>query len=435
MSRIFKLGVGRERITPKIGTNLYGYPYDRFATGVHDDLNATAFAINNGEDTFIIFSLDICSLHIQEIKIIRELINKKLGVKENNIFFSAIHTHSGPCTHESTGWGQADTSYLDEILFPRLIVAAESALSSMKDAVMGIGSTESEVGINRRQITLEGNVLLGQNPWGLFNNEMTVFSFKEPDGAPIGIIVNYGCHGTSAGNGLEITRDWSGVMVDMLEKEYGCPCALLVGALGDTGPRLPSGKTVGEIHYMEELGTVAGIDAIRAYRTIKEYRVPDFKIKSLDITLPYEPLPEYEEVKEALAALGNFDELKAVKLKIGLKYKRIIDIYEGRATKEDGFRFKATAFCLGDVAFIGFPFEVFGAICMRIALHSPFEKTLTLSNFNGSNGYFPSKGEILLGGYEVDMFKVFNGLSIDNDADTIAVQRAVDELNKLKAEI
>lgn len=435
MNKVFKLGVGREKITPKIGTNLYGYPYDRFATSVHDDLNATAFAINNGEDTFLIFSLDICSLYLEEIEIARKLINEKLGVKNNNIFFSATHTHSGPCTHKSPGWGERDTDYLDDILFPNLLIAAEKAVSSMKDAVMGVGTTQSEVGINRREIALDGNVLLGQNPFGLFNKEMTVISFREPCGAPIGIIVNYGCHGTSAGGGLEITRDWSGVMVDILEREYGCPCALLVGALGDTGPRLPNGKTTGDIHYTEELGTVAGIDAIKAYKTIKEYKVPDFKIKSFKITLPYEPLPDYEKTKEALSALGKFEELKAVKLKLGLKYKRIIDIYEGRAKKEEGFVFEATAFCLGGIAFVGFPFEVFGAIFMRIALHSPFEKTLPLCNFNGSNAYFPSKGEILLGGYEVDMFKVCHGLALDNDSDTVAVQSSIKALSELKAGI
>jgi hypothetical protein len=128
------------------------------------------------------------------------------------------------------------------------------------------------VGVNRRQITLDGEVILGQNPWGIFNKEMTVISFKEPNGDPIGVIVNYGCHGTSAGNGLEVTRDWSGVMVDMLEKELGCPAALLVGNLGDAGPRVPDGSTVGNIPYMEGLGKTAGTDALRAYNTIKEYK-------------------------------------------------------------------------------------------------------------------------------------------------------------------
>jgi hypothetical protein len=264
---------------------------------------------------------------------------------------------------------------------------------------------------------------------------MTVLSFKDMEGKCIANLIHYACHGTASAANPEITRDWYGVMVDMLEREYGCPCALLVGALGDTGPRLPNGKTTGNIRYTEELGTVAGFDAIKAYKTIKEYKVPDFKIKTFKITLPYEPLPDYEKTKEALSALGKFEELKAVKLKLGLKYKRIIDIYEGRAKKEEGFVFDATALCLGGIAFVGFPFEVFGAIFMRIALCSPYETTLPLSNFNGCNAYFPSKGEILLGGYEVDMFKVFNGLALDNDSDTVAVQSSIKALSELKADI
>jgi hypothetical protein len=72
---------------------------------------------------------------------------------------------------------------------------------------------------------------------------------------------------------------------------------------------------------------------------------------------------------------------------------------------------------------------------MRIAYHSPFGKTLLLSNANGANGYFPAKGEILLGGYEVDMFKVFNGFSIIDDADTSAVIGSVQALERLKESV
>ena len=46
---VFKVGAAKAFITPKLGTRLYGYPSDRFATSIHDDLTTTAIAVANGE--------------------------------------------------------------------------------------------------------------------------------------------------------------------------------------------------------------------------------------------------------------------------------------------------------------------------------------------------------------------------------------------------
>lgn len=77
-------------------------------------------------------------------------------------------------THTSEGWGEADNDYLDNRLTTASIESAKKALASMQPAVMGIGTVDSMAGVNRRQVTDDGEVILGQDPDGPYDPIMTV---------------------------------------------------------------------------------------------------------------------------------------------------------------------------------------------------------------------------------------------------------------------
>jgi hypothetical protein len=151
----------------------------------------------------------------------------------------------------------------------------------MVPAEIAVGETESKVGINRREQTEEGMIKLGQNPYGCYDPFMTVVAVRNAQ-TKEGILnlVHYGCHGTSAGANEEISRDWSGVMIDRMEAETGILTAFWNGAIGDVGPRLTNGKTTGSIHYTEELGGVAAEDAMRAFRQRSGYHT-EYQIHTL----------------------------------------------------------------------------------------------------------------------------------------------------------
>jgi hypothetical protein len=91
------------------------------------------------------------------------------------------------------------------------------------------------VGVNRRELKRGGYVNFGQNPWGPFDPTMTVIAVKSADGRGLLNLVHYGCHGTAAGCNHEISRDWSGMMVDRMERETGVMTAYWQGACGDMG--------------------------------------------------------------------------------------------------------------------------------------------------------------------------------------------------------
>ena len=105
--------------------------------------------------------------------------------------------------------------------------------------------------------------------------------------------------GTASGRNHEITRDWSGIMTDALEKQSGAVTAFFNGAEGDVGPRLSNGKTVGNLKYMKELGEIAAKDALKIFEKISDYTDAILSASTQKLVIPLKkriPLNEAEEI-------------------------------------------------------------------------------------------------------------------------------------------
>lgn len=442
MSTTFKIGVAREIVSPPLGTPLYGYAFQRTAKSVNDDLNVSAIAINQGNITAMMLSADIVSIGKELGDRIRMLISEETKIPTKNITFSATHTHSGPAIKTANGWGNANVEYIEEILIPQSIKAAKSALEAVEPALMGVGTTRSEVGVNRRELNIDGEILLGQNPYGVFDPEMTVISFQSPSGKPIANIIHYGAHGTASGRNTEITRDWMGVMVDGVERETNAITVFFNGAEGDVGPRLSNGQTTGDvgdwtltdiptgnIAYAKELGALATIDAIRAYKSIKEYKEVSFKLQCGTLQLPYDAPPTLEAAKERLEELGDPSKLIEVENREYAKLCGIIELYEKNLPIKTHFTFEQTIFAFNSTVFVPFPFELFSEIALRMRTYSPFDHTLCLCNTNDSNFYLPSYDQMERGGYEIEIFRRGNVYKLNDRMDDIIIKENMKLLN------
>ena len=407
MNSNFKAGAGREIVTPYIGSHLFGYRPDVIAESVNDNLTVTVAAFEENGVRALVICATICEISTALANEIRNTISDASGIPFDYISISATHTHSGPVTVEMAGWGDIDRVYCDEILIPKTLAAAKTAISNLIPAKLGIGDTISKVGINRRETLADGTVILGQNPWGIYDPQMTVIALRGLDGSPILNIIHYGCHGTAAGCNHEISRDWSGVMIDRLEEMSSCMTVFINGACGDVGPRLTNGKTVGDISYVRELGAVAASDALRAYNSIKEFREDiSLKTTSEEISLPYKPLPSIDENAAALAQYDSVDTSSLINIE-KLEYEHLLSI--NKELKKEGqhktaFTYRQTLIAVGPVLFVPLPFEVFSEITIRLRHYSKYPYTLSLSNSNGANAYLPSQDQICRGGYEIRTF-------------------------------
>ncbi len=396
------LGFDRQDITPEIGCFLYGYVDDLRSESIHDRLNVNVFYFKDESSQALLISAEVCSINSVFSKKMREVLYARTGVPTDCIIIHGIHNHTGPNTDGNTGWGKLDIDYCENILLPATLKAAENAVKSAKPALVGANMGESLVGVNRREQTVDNRVNLGQCEWGCFDPRMAVFSFKTIDGAPIANLVYYTCHGTCAGVNTAISRDWAGGMIDALDRHTGVPTAFFCGAEGDVGPRLSNGKTVGTIKDVEIMGAKAGADAVRIFDGINEYKPLEFFIKNALVKLPLKRRIDKEDALEKLMEFRNHK----VNLEGQIRdyCERVLKSYENDYVDEKSREIEQAIFGIGDNIFVAFPFELFSEIALRINKAKKGFEVFSLSNANGSEGYFPTEGELPKGGYEIDMF-------------------------------
>ena len=434
MNEIFSAGAAREITTPEIGTFLYGYIPNNASTCVHDDLSVTALAINQNSTTALLLTAEIGDIQTELCDKLAEKIAKECGIDRKNILISSTHTHSAPNLSGTVGWGDIDTKYYTDIFEPAVIRAAKNAIRNLSPAEIAIGKTECKVGINRRQQHPSGEIGLGQNPHGCFDPEMTVVSIRNSE-TKDGILnlIHYGCHGTSAGRGGEITRDWSGIMIDRVEKETKTLTAFWNGAIGDVGPRLTNGQTTGDIRHTEELGGVAATDAMNAFRAKGGYHAGKLEITNDKVSLPRKEMPAIEDIK---AKLDSYVEPERLINIDRLEYEHYKESYEyligGGNPSAEPFEFEQTIISLGDIVFVPFPFEMFSEISIRLKEYSPYPYTLCLSCTNGYNVYLPSQDQLCRGGYEVGCFLFGNLFPLADNTDQNIINENMRILRKMR---
>jgi hypothetical protein len=404
---IFKAGAARADTTPEIGTLLYGYNPHQVSTSIHDNLSVTALALRQGDVNALLITAEIGDIHNDLVADLRQKISTQCNIPYDHIIIACTHTHSAPNLSGEVGWGDPDMPYYNGFFLPAILKATKEAFENLVPAELAIGAAESKVGINRREQTPDGGIALGQNPWGCYDPNMTVISIRNAE-SKVGILnlIHYGCHGTACGCNHEITRDWSGIMIDRVEQETGTLTAYWNGAIGDVGPRLTNGKTVGDIRHVEELGGVAAFDAMRAYKAKGGYHPGNLELLIDDIRIPYAELPSKDFINAKLAEYENPEKLYNSEMLVYDYYKRTADILnDPDAQIPTHFVFHQTLLSLGDVIFVPSPFETFSEIFLRLRAYSPYPYTLGLSVTNGYELYLPTQDQLCRGGYEITCFR------------------------------
>ena len=423
-----KLGVAREIITPKLGSLFMGYGSDKGSTAVHDDLTVTALTIECGKTKVLLMSACVCLIGNELSAKVRQLCGEAVGIPAANVILNATHTHSGPIT---TNYGDSayDTEYCENIFVPKCVAAAKASAKEMKPVTMGVAKTESLVGINRRQLLANDRVILGQNPWGPYDSEMTVISFKGENGKAVANIVHCAAHCTAIGSNTEVSRDWAGVMIDMLDRESGAITMFFQGLQGDVAPRMANGGSTGDMSHAMEVGAMAGLDAVRAYKDIRMYSDEELSVAIGEARLPHAPIMSLEEARKELATL---EAARPGRWTAGRKnlLTKIIELHAKGETGESYFVLDQTLVKIGQVVFIPVPFEVSSEVSLRMRTYSKYGHTLALGCTNGSNSYLPSLDQISRGGYEVEQLMWSAPRRVADNADMHLVNENIKLMEK-----
>jgi hypothetical protein len=426
-------GVGRAAITPALGTSLMGYadPFnERTALSVRDPLNATALALRHHDQAAIVLNLDVALVEAVHVAQIQQRVAACTGVPADHVTVSATQTHSAPRTIRVWGWCEIDETYVNEVMIPGAVSAAQAAWSGLVPARVGIGVTACSAGVNRRALRDDHGIGLGQNPWDLYDPTMTVLRFESARGT-LANVVHYGAHPTVFGRSSRvISRDWPGILVDRVEQLTKATTLFLNGAVGDIAPRTNSNSATGDGESaLWEAGAVAALDAMRAWRSIKDFRDLPLLARAVELQLPLRPLPPLEDARRELAAAEKDKDTPGGPMCNFKHWQAVVAAHGQAAQTHRPFAQVLTA--LGPVAMTPFPGEPFAHTILRLRQASPFAHTLGLSTTQGNMGYFPTRESLHRGGYEVWVAKAFSAYLLGERIDDALVELNVAALREM----
>lgn len=254
-------GAAKRPITPPAALipNLHGLMSQEFG-GVLHELQVRVLACRSRGETmlFIVFELDKAP---QPERYYREL-GEQFGVKEENIFVTAVHTHSAPISGSRPFEGpnnpdrkppevQKAIHAFEDFVDGLMLEAAREALEGMVPARMGFTTTESYINVDRKQwyeyTDAEGKrhrkLALGANRTTAVDRTVYIVKFEDLQGRPIALWVNYPVHccvmhtNRCCNGKLGISGDIAGLVSAWLEQAVPGAVALWCsGAAGDINP-------------------------------------------------------------------------------------------------------------------------------------------------------------------------------------------------------
>ena len=425
--RTFQVGYASVNINPPLGCGIQGYYIPRFAKGFLDDLEAHGIVLSLGETKIAMISVDTCELFAPIIARFRVAIEKATGIKGENLFISATHTHTGPLVQQTDAF-EADPEpikrYVD-FLVERMVDLVKLALLDLKPAKMGFitGYAPERVAYIRLYRMKDGTTMTCppindpniDGPIGELDQRCHILRFDR-EGGPSIVLFNYGVHADTV-NGELLCSDWPGWMRRTLDKALdGVKCLCFVGCQGDVGSTHvnPCGGDMNdtEISFDNEMkspgmarfvGRALAGTVLQVYDKVEYVDVDDLQILhkfvEVDANRPApEELPLAHKYKD-LHDAGRDDEIPYTAMALTIAVSEAIRMCN-LEFGPDTFTLELTGLKIGPVAFLGIPGEPFTEIGVRIKETEGWKQIMPVCLTNGCEGYFPSPEAYAAGGYE-----------------------------------
>jgi hypothetical protein len=382
--------------------------------------------------------LDLVIVTHAEAEAIRAAVARILEIEPRAVRVSLTHNHAGPAPSD-WDWvedGQAAHKAYYALLPDMVAGAARIARANLRPARVGVGTGESRVAVNRREIAPDGRPATGVNPNGLIDPQVLVVRIDGGDGSPLGAIVGYTMHPTTLGptNRL-MSADWPGHLKRTVEAMTGATCFFAQGSTGNVGPG-PEGFT-GDPRVIRKLGAMIGCEAVRIYMNIRippvEFRheriwesgaplgkwtaVPGaeprqaVRARTQALRLPLLRQPSAAEVEAARAdtqrrlhelieqgaPAAEVEAATWVAKRANMAVRRV-QSFGGRPELD----VELNLLQIGPAVLAAIPCEPFAQIGLAIKAASPFPFTWFGGYVGGWSGYLPVPEEYPRKGYEVD---------------------------------
>ena len=426
MNNNFCAGYASVNINPPLGIGMLGYFVPRYAKGFLDDLTASALALSKNGKTFLILSVDNCSIRTEMVKRCTARIEKDAGIPASNIFITSTHTHTGPYL-VSVGAFELDEKMINEyvdFLINRISDLARLAISDMRPAKMGhaTGYAPDRISYIRRYRMKDGSTQTCppindpniDGPIGELDRRVHVLRFDR-EGASSIVILNYGIHTDTIG-GEYISSDFCGWMKKTIKATLDAEAMFISGIQGDVGSTnvhpLPGDMNDTEISFDNEMkspgmarfvGRALAGTVLQVYDKVAYVDVDDIEAIAKDLTVAAN-IPTKEELVIAkkykeLHESGRSDLIpyKAMELTTVVAEAHRMCILENGP---DEFHLELLGLKLGPVAMMGIPGQPFTPVGVSIKDTPGWELIVPCALANGNEGYFPMIESYNEGGYE-----------------------------------
>lgn len=264
-------GASKRCITPdeKLISDLRGL-MDQKLGGVLDELYVRVLILKS-RGVFMVYTVFELDKAPDPSRYFKEL-RTAYGLKEENIFLTAVHTHSAPVSGDRRHEGpnniaiksaevQTATAAYEEFVNERFLEAVKDAMEHMVPARMGYTFAESRINVDRKQWyeytdrrgRKHSKLALGSNYASPVDRTVHILKFEDLSGNPICFWMNYPVHccvlhtNRCCGETLGISGDIAGKVCKYMEDEFkGAVAVWSSGAAGDINPVMQN-----EIYYPE----------------------------------------------------------------------------------------------------------------------------------------------------------------------------------------
>jgi len=371
------------------------------AEGIHDRLQATAMAFDDGHKQVAIATCDLIGLDSASARNIRETVGEASGLGPDAIMINCSHTHGGPVTGRRSYVDPPDESSLLE-LEGMVASAISKAVLDLKEADLHLGRGEVRIGVNRRARS-EGRMVLGVNPAGPIDPEVTVLR-ADHNGHTFGLLFNHSCHGTTlGGDNYLVTSDYIGYARKTVESVLGrgALSAYINGAAGNINPH-PRGT----FDLARRHGISLGAEALKTGQSAEPVFQADLNFSQKIVKFPLSPPPPREQLESELdelvpqyeRAVGNGEHVPGIWARISWA-REMLERIQGDAVMEH-LDAEIQALRIGPLGIVSLPGEVFVEIGLHAKEHSPLPYTMVGGYTNGNMGYIPTRTAFSEGGYE-----------------------------------
>jgi len=383
-------GVCETNITPPPGIWMGGYAArPGVALGVHDELRARAFVIDDGTQRAVIVAADVIAFPLAMSQRIRQEIADALDTTPDAVLLNASHTHGGALTGIYREMGEPDDGYLS-VLTRKLVGAATQAAQTLTPVVLTYGVSSAQIGVNRRQTLPDRKTVLGMNTAGAVVPQVQAMCATGFDGSLLALLFSHACHPTTMGGENRLfTAEWCGAATEMLAKklereaaEAGRPNStvpiFLQGCAGDINP-----IRRGDWEAVRENGRQVAVAADAARWNAHGRLAETISAEEITLDLP--------------CADGN-------RLPFAIQH-----------------------LTLGGIHLLGFPGEMFAEYALAFARMTQ-APMISLGYTNGCHGYIPTSEAFAYGGYEVsDAAYYYQTPALTPECDSL-LQSAVEKL-------